>query len=102
MYGYLNIKKENIMSNDSVVQAIINKTKGSENDTQKIYRLYWASGHNNVVSLDEAVETINRFANQSNWQWIRIVNTETNNQQIVYESKAQVGKALNTLNKDMI
>ena len=86
------------MSNyEDVVKNIIGKTNSKKDQNPKIYRLTWASGQNNVVSMNEAIETINRWANQKDWQWIRVVNTETKKQQIVYESSNHIGKRLNEL-----
>ena len=84
-------------------RQIIDKTNESKkDDNPRIYRLKWASGQNNVVSLNEAIETVNRWANQKDWGWIRIINTETNKQQIVYESATRIGRKLNKLNEDML
>jgi hypothetical protein len=85
------------MSSENIVQQIIDKTNENKKDNPRIYRLKWASGQNNVVSLDEAIETINRWANQKNWNWIKVINTETNKQQVVYESQTRIGKKLNEL-----
>jgi len=86
------------MSNyEDVVKNIISKTNSRKDQNPRIYRLTWASGQNNIVSMNEAIETINRWANQKGWAWIRVVNTETKKQQIVYESSNRNGKRLNEL-----
>lgn len=97
------IQGEIKMSNENIVQQIIDKTNESKKgDSPRIYRLKWASGHSNVVSLNEAIETINRWANKKDWDWIRIINTETNKQQVVYESATRIGRKLNKLNEDLL
>ena len=90
------------MSNKSIVQQIIDKTNEGKEDNPNIYKLHWASGHQNTVSLNEAVEVVNRWANKTGWQWIKIVNVETNKQQVVYESATRIGRKLNQLNEDML
>lgn len=97
------IQSEEIkMSNENIVQQIIDKTNEGKDDNPKIYKLQWASGHQNILSLTEAVEVVNRWANQKGWQWIKIVNTENNKQQVVYESATRIGRKLNKLNEDML
>jgi len=81
----------------SVVKNIISKTNDSKSPNSRIYRLTWASGQNNVVSVNEAIETINRWANRAGWEWIRVVNTETKQQQVIHESSTRNGKKLNSL-----
>jgi hypothetical protein len=90
------------MSSENIVQKIIDETNSQKGANPRIYRLKWASGQNNVVSLNEAIETINRWANQKDWDWIKIINTETNKQQVVYESATRIGRKLNKLNADML
>jgi len=82
---------------ENIVQKIIDETNENKEDNPRIYRLQWASGHNNVVSMTEAIETINRWANQKDWGFIKVINTETGKQQVVYESSTRIGKRINEL-----
>lgn len=52
----------------------------------KIYRLQWASGQKStLVDHKEAVRRVNEWMNKIGWQWIRIVNEETQKHQVVRE-----------------
>jgi hypothetical protein len=86
------------MSKEDIVQQIIDKTNSQKEENPRIYKLQWASGHQNIVSLKEAVEVVNRWANHKDWQWIKVVNTETGKQQVIYESTNRVGRKVNELN----
>lgn len=85
------------MGNENIVQKIIDETNSKKVENPRIYKLQWASGHQNIVSLNEAVEVINRWANQKGWQWIKVINTETSKQQVIYESANRIGRKLNEL-----
>ena len=53
-----------------------------------IYRIHWRSGQrSNLVDHDAAVRRVNEQMNHTGWEWMKVVNTETKQQQIVYEPK---------------
>lgn len=71
-----------------------------------VYRVKWASGHETgLVDHDEAISRINEWMNRTNWEWMRVVNTENKQQQIVYEPKSASNRGflhLKKLNENML
>jgi len=54
-----------------------------------IYRIHWRTGQrSNLVDHDGAIRRVNEQMNQTGWEWMKVINTETKQQQIVYEPKS--------------
>lgn len=71
-----------------------------------IYRVYWKNGQRtNLVNHDEAVRRVNEWMNRLGWEWIKVVNTETKKQQIIYEPTSPANRGflhLKKLNEEML
>ena len=71
-----------------------------------IYRLQWSTGQKtNLVNHSDIIKRINEQMNRTGWEWLRVINDDTKQQQIVYEPTSQSGRGflhLRRLNDDML
>lgn len=72
----------------------------------RIYRLSWANGQRSqLLNHDEAVRRINESMNRVGWEFIRVKNTKTDKNQIVFEPKSKSNRGylhLKKLNESML
>jgi hypothetical protein len=71
-----------------------------------VYRVQWSTGQKtNLVNHDEAVRRVNEWMNRIGWNWIKIINEDTKQQQVVYEPKSANSRGflhLKKLNNNML
>lgn len=72
----------------------------------RVYRLQWANGQRtSLVDHDEAVRRVNGFMNRIGWDWVKVINEDTKQTQVVYEPTSSSNRGflhLKNLNKNML
>lgn len=73
----------------------------------KVYRLSWADNNQttNLINHNEAVRLINEWINRTGWNWIKVINIDNHEQQIIYEPPSKNNRGflhLSQLNENMI
>ena len=66
----------------------------------KIYRIQWANGQKTgLVNHNEAVRKVNEWMNRFGWDWVRVINEDTNKIQVVREPSSKNNRGFLHLKK---